>query len=1510
MSQRRIGSCIRPDTKEISKGSLDDRKKPELRRFRLWHALPGTLFATVPTLDPPGAPIINSHSSTRPPTAPLHSLIPVSNDLAGARSRFSSIFAFPLQVIACSVSFLELERGRNGQPNRPALLVLSVHVHAGFPRRLCFRRPDTLRDPVRRDRSTVGTTPIASMTDYFSEYSSYTGKGIPSPIDTPYETPSFIRSKRSSRATIGGSSREQSTSPPPLPSESDFQEKSRDGRNGFSGMDPRRFTPTLHASLVSEILNLRRELDSKNGLVENLEASLANVKSEHDTMTKTLSLRANEVKKAKKQVQEMEKGTFDAVENLVQERDVAQQTAEDLKLKLETVTKKVRIQDEDALRTQGIWESEKESWENERRQLERRVHVTENRLRTFVDEMSAHQAVLEAQNAHETEVPDDSTFKDSGLGQESDGASIISTASPHKHKRNMSSISSKTRSIRFSNTSRYTAGTPEPHARPNGYSLADELGIDEEDEDEMDDYEAADDDLELSHAQPQTLESHQDSVESEIHPQPKHVPESMKELPESSTGTIPMATSMEDSQTNGFSSETVEVPKLEPPAAAIRSLVQYVDNGYQPSPPSSPLAKEAPKTIDPSNVASIPTILEPSDDAEAVPDSDASRSRPPHGHTRQATTSEQIAGSAISPPPIKVPDDEQSHPKPALSYCTTSTQTDEVRSRLEPPPNTLSPKRDSLSPPMFVPAIAIHPPTSRPSSPRPYVLPPGTKNVSCQANLSWSSVDASMQTEEIRVDKRLRLSEDFLRSRLLPSPSLSESFSTSQTKRMPKPLPGKILTQLPQVSTLASPSSLAMSPTDVNADLTRDSTSKDLRSLRALPLPRPVLSPVEGASEGPLNRSSQYGVTRPLHGSSSLADIDADSDVSDEDDFTANADARDMAVLSSIATRAPHGRYGLSEPPKVVPEHKEISPERRPGTGESYAAAPAPSVASSRANSRAARKQPPTKLSQYGNHRSRSPSFGSFASSSFSKESNAHPPYPIPVRSSSRVLPPKTYSEGSHSPTPLHTDFFGQDHRPAREDTGRRNSLRKVQSANAMRAATRKTSPNKHRRRRRSPNLTPVQSMAFDTPEPTQFPIPELPTPLQEGLGEGFNKASMSRPDTGKMSTSEGSPETALVDAIAATMVGEWMWKYIRKRKSFGIGDEQSSFPIADHHGQMNMTAHGTRHKRWVWLSPYERTIMWDTKQPTSGSALLGKKGRKFLIQSILDVQDNTPTPKGADLETAFKRSILILTPARALKFTAINHERHMLWMTALSFLAQSPSVELPQSLPPELPPPLPPLRAPPPIPGAVTEAEQPGRKRSPSFGRANLRDSVRLAKGRHGSHQGTASTDASTVVSSEAPAVQDHGADFPAVPRLYSGTSRHQRKRSNTSPRLPASLNNFRSFSASAVGSLSSSSAATNGNHTRLHPAPGPSVRHSSSSKSGSTRESLASHHDRPNFFEAVGTVRMEAFVDPSVIDNVIYVPAPHQMRRQRGESTSTTDKRRAGYVFDDFGVDPFRGF
>lgn len=87
---------------------------------------------------------------------------------------------------------------------------------------------------------------------------------------------------------------------------------------------------------------------------------------------------------------------------------------------------------------------------------------------------------------------------------------------------------------------------------------------------------------------------------------------------------------------------------------------------------------------------------------------------------------------------------------------------------------------------------------------------------------------------------------------------------------------------------------------------------------------------------------------------------------------------------------------------------------------------------------------------------------------------------------------------------------------------------------------------------------------------------------------------------------------TSVVDAIAQTMVGEWMFKYIRRRKSFGMGESKENWEGKNPDDvSANITNSGVRHKRWVWLAPYEGSIMWSSKQPTSGPALLGKSGRK-----------------------------------------------------------------------------------------------------------------------------------------------------------------------------------------------------------------------------------------------------------------------------------------------------------
>lgn len=1443
-----------------------------------------------------------------------------------------------------------------------------------------------------------------NMTDYFSEYSSFIGaKGLPSPADTPYETPGFLRSKRSSRATTAGSSRsrEQSASPPPLPPDAiEYADKSREGR--YSALDPRRFTPTLHASLVSEILSLRRELDSKNNLVENLETSLASAKTDNETLTQELTTNAQEVRNARQQMTQMETGAYEALETMVKERDSANDALQEMRARLDATQKKTRGQDEDAERTQSIWEREKEQWENERRQLERRVHITETRLRTFVEEM-AQQAAIEEQPLASEDLDDQTTFKDSALGNDGDTVSMPSHTTGKRHTRNVSSLSF-INGFRNSIVSRAT-DTPEPFAKP-GYSLADELDIDEEDEEDEEDEkedEKEDDDKEGSESGEEELEYHQrpkhisrhGSMVGDMESKAKRilglsddmpVSPAMREFPKDIQDDSPVSPSTRDfprdarDETNradadskakrvlGLSSSIPRSPSLRdlardllepmmpsnrkssvPTATSTALKVQYVDTGYQPSPPSSPTHSPSKHKPQPLQVPQAPCVTP----TVHIQSSESYIQQLP---IRQpVSVAAKALVSPISPPETPIDGatwpDSGRNPVSAHKYASASTQTEGIAPALT---KTELPERATLlQVPVAVPQIAIHPPTSRPSSPRPAVLPPGTKNAGSQVDLPWPGKDASVQTEEIRIDQRPvklpphllpshldSLSEQPVSPKRISEPVIPPRKKASKRNTAHKP---KISTDLPMLSSFPSPP--MRSPTDPTSPThTRDGSVRDLGKmpLKAIPLPKPTLAPpfsmdeVAGVkSKGPLNRSAQFGVSDQNRNSRQLAELDDVSDVSDDQDSEANDQAGSMPVLNAA------GRFEGPDPSQFIFDGLP-SPQRRPTTSDSYDAAPAPSVSSSRNNSHrgvGGKRPPPSRSSAQLKTHSRNESFGSVASSNYSTQSSL-PPHAIPKRSSSR-FPPHTYSENGQSPTPGVAS--SRANRSMRGGHQRQGSLRKVQSAVSMRGRAGKISPQKPRRRRRSPNLTPVQSMAFESPAPTKFPIPELPTPLQQSLAFDFgNQTDTSPAQRPGTATSSLPPneESQLIDSIAGTMVGEWMWKYMRKRKSFGV-DAAEGF--TSRNGEENgptLTSHGTRHKRWVWLSPYERTIMWDSKQPTSGHALMGKKGRKrksgtkfcvimyanylpVTIQSVIDVADDTPLPKRPELPAAFHRSILILTPSRALKFTAVNAERHALWMSALSFLSESDQANLPH------------LPSVPPIPEQYQKSAVAKRPRSPSFGRSHLRDSVNLAKGRQPSLlRSVSAQNASAADIPDIPRAatdeQDQGAAFPCIPRLYSNTNRHQRKRSNTTSVSPRPFPGLRSFSSNALPSTSSSNGRFTGVITgRPHAATNTTASSQSDSRRPSESVNGLNSPDQFNFFDAVGGpgVRMQAFVDPAIKNGVLYVPpvmptgpppsVPQHSspRKARGRgnsnlSSGSVDKRRAGYVFDDDGTDPFKGF
>jgi hypothetical protein len=100
---------------------------------------------------------------------------------------------------------------------------------------------------------------------------------------------------------------------------------------------------------------------------------------------------------------------------------------------------------------------------------------------------------------------------------------------------------------------------------------------------------------------------------------------------------------------------------------------------------------------------------------------------------------------------------------------------------------------------------------------------------------------------------------------------------------------------------------------------------------------------------------------------------------------------------------------------------------------------------------------------------------------------------------------------------------------------------------------------------------------------------------------------------------------------------------------------------------------------------------MWSSTQPSQSNFLQRAqvKKRKLRVEfwltigvvtNVLDVRDDAPliSPSGATLQApAHNRSIVVLTPTQAIKFTALSRERHISWLTALSFLVHNDPADL-----------------------------------------------------------------------------------------------------------------------------------------------------------------------------------------------------------------------------------------
>ncbi|EXJ56500.1 hypothetical protein A1O7_06844 [Cladophialophora yegresii CBS 114405] len=1222
-----------------------------------------------------------------------------------------------------------------------------------------------------------------------------------------------------------------SSTPPPMPDERANKRRSNDSLHSnpaldenISPLDPRRFTPTLHASLVSEILSLRRDLESRTNDIEKLEISLHAAQNQNEVLNSNLLQANKENRSTKRQMQLLEGGTLSALNELAKERDEALSDVSDLRKRLEQNQKKTKGQEETAERTQSLWDKDKETWLAEKRGLETRVHIAEGRLKVVLSELANAQ--------HHAAAPVSPTERAHSRNSMMESPSKGSIMTRRGRRHSAASVNSETHGGRVSVLSFH-----------NGVSvnLADELAFDEMEEDML------------------NAQYNEDGrVSPDALPEEHVRPASSLSIKARKILGLPV--DFEDMERNDSPDhDRAGVMSLD--GGRNRVSVKYVDTAIQFSPPASPwpVMETQPKA----NGHKPPEIAVGNARQVNVtpgPDSPVDSVNISWDKQRPIMVSSACQTVEALPSPPLTPDKRDAGlatiPESALERVETATigtQTEPALPAVENFSHKHTGSEETLD--LKVPLIAIIPPASRPATPETnVVLPPRTKNAGSQVTNQLLGLykSSSVQTEEIRVDIRAIVPP----SEMPPGP-LSTHYRPPLSSRTAAPPPIPRSRVSPGTSMFASRRSTVAGPSKI--------------------------PPVNDS--GPLARDFASNMPRPIRSSSLFAGFDDEAE--DRDEFV----NEDTFPEDDIFSR-PTAKFTLKSGKMVSQDSRleDVSESAAVSAGEAVAlenlrlsedslppemravlfqSRTSPRRGSQRQNMGMKLKRVP---STKNNNMRRAALISSGAaahqsqhsqSTTTSFESNNPPPFPVPLRYSSAKIG-KSISEGGRS-SPGSTNA-SPTKRP-RHGKYPKPMLRKARSGPAI-------SPHSQARksRSRSPPLEPRVSIV---PEMPSFAMPKAPpAPRLEPYGD-LREASAPRPSiaTGpsrqRAHTKQNSDavemhQTSVVDSIAQTMVGEWMFKYVRRRKSFGVTDKADWDPSKSvEEISQSVTNNGVRHKRWVWLAPYERAVMWSSKQPTSGTALMGKSGRKLTIKSVLDVKDDNPMPKGSLSGPNFNRSILILTPQRALKFTATSQERHYVWLTALSFLSHSPlSVNELTAIPP--PPPLPEHD---PMP-----AVQPSL--AGSLRRRPIRDSIRLTKGaaRNGPGPRSFTTDGSIPVQDSRPPTRDFY-DPLTDPALPPTIPRHSRKRSNTAPRAPPS--SFRSFSTNAVTpslpgpgsstySQSVHSTAVYSSDRGLY-TPSLGMQSVMSSRRGSEASASGRPPVPPIFLDnhAANTMRMDAFID-----------------------------------------------
>ena len=999
----------------------------------------------------------------------------------------------------------------------------------------------------------------------------FAAQSLPTPTDTPYDSPSIGISRQSSHQGSSSPASNYSFVPFP-PSEDSYFLKQQgtidDGNvDGASAHESRRFTPNnLGISLVTQIHSLRKEVGSKNSTIENLEESLHKSRVANQELTEDLKTQKAEVMSVRNQMQALENDMLRTLEDMAKERDNAVESIADTRKRLEDSKYKARVKEEEADKALALWEKDRQNWDDKRRRMEGRVHVVEERLKTMVTEMLVVQKTGQQNLGMGHEMNDE--MKDTWIGKGNDTSGV--RAISHLSNRSLDG-SCESKGIPDFRSSRMNGLHGLGGSQMSGLSLAQELEFDEGDDVAE---EGGDDQDPLSEATSTSARRYSEN-------------EKAKKVMgfDANTNEEPPGDESSGQHSIGIINDYIE-------SSGYQLNINYTDTGTQFSPPPSPSLQTQ-------------NMQTPSEQTERAANQSRKRTAIPQVFVEQTpglkgaeskTSSIDFSGDQkprrLEDPALTARAANETHvsiPITADEMKSVSTQTFEEQI---PVPKTASFR---LSPsPMDVPVIAIHPPASRPSSSRNSVmLPPRTKNAACQVviELPKNTKSTSVQTEDTKTDKPTsdlatqtlpRLAE-----RRKQTGNIPDAESSRRSLRSP-PLVGGVGTQ-PSGTTARVKNTYA----GVNDD-------------------------------GPLNPKQRSGPRRPIRSGSLFAgfDVSSDEDIENAQDHFSDDEFLNAAPLRKTLSKVQNSWKLVPQLKDSVLERLESASEEAEEDKNSVPKAAINAKASTQTTSKMFQTRPtegyriaPIINKQPDMRRKALISNGIAEHAQRGSESNVlgneatvAPPFPVPTRSSSRIVR-LTASDGGDGPSAHTMTLFSARHGQSYDTPlTKRNMLRKVQSAAAVIQPPIPLRPQPTHSLSASSTIPP--SPSSHAPRRNQFILPCSVADLPNHSGPPQSRA-------GETSVETPDGQINVVDTIAQTMVGEWMWKYVRKRISFGLTENPQADFESGRNGNIG-NGHGVRHKRWVWLAPYERAVIWSSKQPTSGPALLGKGGRKRMCSFII----------------------------------------------------------------------------------------------------------------------------------------------------------------------------------------------------------------------------------------------------------------------------------------------------